>query len=324
MSNILERIYNKFVGNGTYKPHYKKNIKRILMYHGATTIEYINNMFHSRSRFIQMKRLDSQFEFYKKYFDVVPLESIFDEDYQGEKPLLALTFDDGLQNNLHYVLPLIEKYQFPATFFVTGLNMTDEIALWPDWFEIGSAIFHEPVTINNKIFYPDPNNRYQPYQSLKDYIFQNVGPGYKQIREVREQFFKYSGDIKEHNEWRCYWKLLSDEEIRRMSESKYVRIGCHSIWHLPMDRIPLTKNSNELKKCKSYLENIVQYPVDSLSYPFGSYNRELVDIAEKAGFKYQLAVNYLYKEDLMDTRIRDRSDVPAHFNYYELNQLLKS
>lgn len=39
---------------------------------------------------------------------------------QGDRPIAAVTFDDGYQDNHSYALPILVKYKTPATFFITA------------------------------------------------------------------------------------------------------------------------------------------------------------------------------------------------------------
>jgi peptidoglycan/xylan/chitin deacetylase (PgdA/CDA1 family) len=62
----------------------------------------------------------------------------------------------------------------------------------------------------------------------------------------------------------------------------------------------------ELQHSKSWLESVSGQEVDEVAYPDGSYSRAVVDAAERIGFRYHLAVEYLHPEDSQDRRLRDR------------------
>ena len=63
-----------------------------------------------------------QIEFLAKHRHVVPLSEVV-ACVKGEKDLwdgsVALTFDDGYKDLMTEVLPLLKKYQMPATVFLT-------------------------------------------------------------------------------------------------------------------------------------------------------------------------------------------------------------
>lgn len=57
---------------------------------------------------------------------------------------------------------------------------------------------------------------------------------------------------------------------------------------------------------KSYLEGLLNTKITSIAYPDGSYTNAVIDIAEKIGFREQLAVTYLNPNDALDNRIQNR------------------
>jgi peptidoglycan/xylan/chitin deacetylase (PgdA/CDA1 family) len=58
----------------------------------------------------------------RRHFDVVPLQAIAaaaqSDDAAGLRGRLAITFDDGLRNNVEVAYPILKSHGVPATFFV--------------------------------------------------------------------------------------------------------------------------------------------------------------------------------------------------------------
>src|SRR4051794_6307717 len=120
-------MLNKTILNETRKDvhrllrRHKNNIKnargvRILVYHGIC----LNDPHKFNTLFITLKRFEKQLQLYKKYFDIVSLDEVFKKQLNPERFSVCLTFDDGFANNYKYVLPLLEKHEVPATFFITS------------------------------------------------------------------------------------------------------------------------------------------------------------------------------------------------------------
>jgi peptidoglycan/xylan/chitin deacetylase (PgdA/CDA1 family) len=67
---------------------------------------------------ISPQRFERQLRWLSRWRRVVSLEETLQTS--ARRRLVALTFDDGFQDNLTVALPLLEKYQLPMTLFVTA------------------------------------------------------------------------------------------------------------------------------------------------------------------------------------------------------------
>lgn len=313
-SNIDSLLYSK---NGTNK--------LIMLYHGVDT----TNCTKYNIRFISHTDFASQIKYFKKKFTIVPVNEIFSiTKERNNKKYLALTFDDGYKNNYKYAFPILEKEKIPCTFYSTSIIENGHKTLWPDAIDIYSYYldyfdfegFHfKKIKTNNKLFNTETNS----------YLIEFAK---KQLFDVRlkiiESMKSITGiDIENNSDFDDYRALMNEDELRQVANSNYIKIGSHAQFHNNLGDINIEEAKKELLNSKLFLERVTGKVVDEIAYPDGSYSRELIDEAEKIGYKYQLACNYLFKEDIYDTRILDRhqtySDRSAIEQLHQLNLSFK-
>ena len=90
----------------------------------------------------------------------------------------------------------------------------------------------------------------------------------------------------ENIEWDIYSKTehLSANNIKEISEYG-IEIGSHTATHPDLTKLSFNKINKELSDSKKCIEDIIKKPINSISFPFGSWNLDIWNAAKKSGYK---------------------------------------
>ncbi len=67
-------------------------------------------------------------------------------------------------------------------------------------------------------------------------------------------------------------------------------VSCHTVFHPTIERCPIEQVALQILEDRRALERAVGYPVRGLSYPNGSYSKEIVELLPKLGIRYSRVV----------------------------------
>ncbi len=89
---------------------------RILMYHRIADLDNYDQLT------VGVENFENQMAWLSSNRKVFSLSDVVERISKGKPDtnLIAVTFDDGYLDNLEYALPILEKYQIPATIFITS------------------------------------------------------------------------------------------------------------------------------------------------------------------------------------------------------------
>ena len=274
---------------------------RIVVYHGICS----SNPTRFNSLFLRIKTFEQHLQFYKKYFHVVSLEDYYGGRFINERFNVCLTFDDGFANNYKYVLPLLEAYRLPATFFVTAIRDAGYDILWNDFIALAQKFGPADFEFQKGHFIKNGHG---------DYVSSVAGHGLKEM--LRGEDFTIKAQVMKKlepslpaqikNRVSDYWMQMTLSQIQELSRSRFATIGCHGYYHNDLARHQLQDVKTELIRSKQFLENAIQKQIDALAFPYGSYVRETVSIAKSLGFTKLLAAEFLFPEDQFDVAMRER------------------
>lgn len=235
-----------------------------------------------------VSELRDDIRYFAKRFRIVALDELFTEPSTHRR--LAITFDDGLVNNLRYALPVIDELRAPATFFASTPLLRGRSVLWPDHLAMTGYRTGRNITIENIEFrwipgsgYRDPNGR-----SVISFLMEKSRDA---IDEILNQIERRTGyvpaDDVRHEQ---LYRVMNGEELRIFVSGNYATVGSHGISHLDFTRLSTDELHEELRDSKEYIRRATGKDVKALAYPFGAFNVEVAEQARQAGYQFQLGV----------------------------------
>jgi peptidoglycan/xylan/chitin deacetylase (PgdA/CDA1 family) len=279
----------------------------ILMYHRIAEAEV-----DPWSLCISPSVFASQMKAIRKVASPMPLRELERRARERTLPAraVAVTFDDGYEDNAVEASSILKRLEIPATIFVTSDAVGSGQPFWWDelqsiflqratlprrlrlrighttneW-EVGSAAEMNPGIVKQhsawKAFEPAPTERHRVYQQLSHQL-RELEP--VERLEVIEQLREWSGSDVDAVSGRP----LSAAAVARLSESAPIEVGAHSRTHGCLSRFSVSQQANEIAGSKSVLEDITGRPVLSFAYPFGAatdFTPDTVALVRQAGFE---------------------------------------
>ncbi len=301
-----------------FKKHLLRNRygEQVLVFHGID----LKGETRYNSRFVSLDYFEALITYITKHFNVISLEDFYLKKFKKDTLNIAITFDDGYLNNYKYAIPVLKKYNVPASFYITTIH--DKYSfLWTDFIDLVSfyttkkeIVFHGNLYIKNK-------KKEFVYNgiSLKNYCKKL---SFTEIQPIFSLFEKDWSQIK--NTLTDYWELMPPHCIKEIANNPLFTIGSHAHTHVNLSSIKINKAILEIMSSKSLLETYCNITIDEFAFPFGYYNQELIDFCKKNDFNKILLVDYMNQKDEKDYSLKSRFVINPYISLeYQLVCLLK-
>jgi peptidoglycan/xylan/chitin deacetylase (PgdA/CDA1 family) len=280
----------------------------ILLYHRVTELPSDPQLLCvSRQHFAE------HLEILRKHGRPVPLRELTRSLPNGNllRRRIVVTFDDGYADSLLNAKPLLERYEIPATVFVTSGYVGQEREFW--WDELDRLFLHGGklpdalrIVVNghthewqlggpadyrqhsdgvdatwNVENRRDPSPRQRVYRSLCDLL--HPLPDRDQ-RTILETLVAWAGV---ERVCRPTHRALTPHEVFQLAAGGLVEVGSHTLTHPVLSGLPEASQKDEIEGSKAQLEEIVGQPVGSFAYPYGArshYTAQTVVAVRAAGY----------------------------------------
>ncbi len=223
-----------------------------------------------------------------------------------------MTFDDGYADNLHVALPLLERYQIPATVFVTSAAVGRQREFWWDelekvllspgplprelslevagrmhHFDLESASSYEPSEAKAHMGWSmlgstEPTARHKVYVELFNLLIRRSP---KEIADALNALVGWAGlELRGRDSHRT----MTRDELTELGASKLVEIGAHTVTHRVLAGVSVPRQKEEIEGSRDELRRVLGRAPSSFAYPYGfasSYDEQTIALVREAGFE---------------------------------------
>ena len=296
LRRVARRLRNQFASGGL-----------ILLYHRVAEVNS-----DPWRLCVSPRHFADHLEVLQKHGSYVRLQELVRKlkDRQLPRQVVAVTFDDGYADNLHTAKPLLERYDMPATIFITTGYIDQEREFW--WDELDKLLLQASLlpkalhlSINGRTYrwnlgqaahYNEeayqrhrywsaignnvPTSRHSLYRSLYQLLQSLLADEREKVLDKLRLWAGTDSVVRPSH------RSLSSTELLALSQGELVEIGTHTVTHPLLSTLSRVTQRDEIQQSKASLEEIIGRPVDGFAYPHGDFTTETVALIREAGFAY--------------------------------------
>ncbi len=229
---------------------------------------------------------DGMMAYLARHFDVIGLGEIVDR-LRAEEPLppraVAITFDDGYEDNYLHAFPVLKARGLEAAFFVTAGLVERPGALWFD--EVLDAFERTPLAFATLPGRAEPADLGGAAARLGEAhrVLEALKPMPDAEKRAAIAALRESLGVAPSTPSS---RLMRWEQIREMAEAG-MEIGSHTLTHAILSRVPEPQAEREIVESKRLIEARISRPVRLFAYPNGKpgdYTAANIAMLDRAGF----------------------------------------
>lgn len=231
--------------------------------------------------------LDAFLAYFREHFDCGTLEAQhrrFVGGNVGTQPLLALTFDDGQQDNFEYARPVLETHRLKASFFIPVIAIERQELLWHD--RLGFAVLallRIGVGDQGRLtgILTDAGLSGSGPRSLVENV---VAESKRLPLDARLRLIEMLEDAAGGVAAPEFARLMSFDELERLADDGH-EIGSHSMTHCLMPECNDRELAYELSESRRVLQARTGRAVESFCYPNGNSDARVAGAVAQAGYR---------------------------------------
>ena len=205
------------------------------------------------------------------------------------KGAVWLSIDDGWKDNIQNIIPVINEYKIPITFFIATDPVENQGIFWWTFFE-------------------------KCKDQLPNY-FESNSLDLKNIKEKDRK--KIIQDLKKRCKKKVIREVMEIEEVKSLAQNPLITIGSHSVHHALTVNCTDNELEFEIKESKEKLREWANKEVKYFSYPNGRFDGRERKILKESGYKLAATDKKRFITNNDDLYLIPRIGIKDEISFYE-------
>jgi peptidoglycan/xylan/chitin deacetylase (PgdA/CDA1 family) len=237
-----------------------------------------------------------QMHFLREHYDVLPLDEAVARCRAGRvrRPVLAITFDDGYQNNHDQALPVLERLGLPATIYLATALLDTDTTIWTGLLQHAFSVTRlRRLEWRGRQWELDPPSaRAISLRAIRATL--KSLPQASLFETVAELTQSLTGSDRIVLDASSPYRMLDAASLQRLAKSDCIQLGAHTHRHFVLSRIDRELQRSEIQVSKEKVESLTSRPCRSFAYPNGrpeDFTDETIAILEDCGFDFAVTTS---------------------------------
>ncbi len=242
------------------------------------------------------ERFTQHLELLREVGELVPLADLRARLDRGDarRPLIALTFDDGYRDDLEVALPILQRHQAPATFFVSAAMVGDRRGYF--WDELAQLVLGahpmaariECAVGDERLAWRDPAPAGVAASpagraALHHHLYWKLRPLAPAARHLALDGLRAALGLSADDA--VADPLLTESELCALAASPLAEVGAHGLVHEELPGMAPERLRANLEGSREACARLFGRPPRAFAYPYGLHDGAARSAAAAAGFE---------------------------------------
>jgi peptidoglycan/xylan/chitin deacetylase (PgdA/CDA1 family) len=202
------------------------------------------------------------------------------------KRCVAVTFDDGFEDNFRFALPILEKYGLRASFFITVNSVGNHSVPW--FCRLNYAFANNKSKVLFRFDHGRGSDLFNPIESRKEFREAAIRCACLTEDEQSKALALIEKELGVKTELHKNNLMMNWDQIRQVRQRGHI-VGSHTLTHPNLAYLKNPLILREMAESKRILEENLGEPIIHFSYPGAilepHYSKETISLSEKIGYK---------------------------------------